>query len=75
MFFTPAGALFLLSVCLFACVVSRFAQPPLCLETAMDGRNADGFSGSLAVMKKDRRSKSAAPAGPLPCPVLITYGT
>lgn len=66
-------------LCLFVCSLrffaSRFSQPPLCLETAMDGRNADGFSGGLAVMKKDRRSKSAAAAGPLPCPVLITYGT
>ncbi|CAM9336235.1 unnamed protein product [Ectocarpus sp. 8 AP-2014] len=52
-------------------------EPPLCLETAMAGRSSDGFAGGLAAMKQDRRSKgsaAAAGAGPLACPVLITYG-
>ncbi|CAM9282013.1 unnamed protein product [Pylaiella littoralis] len=49
-------------------------EPPLCLETAMAGRNADGFTGGLAIMKQERRSKSGAATGPLSCPVLITYG-
>ncbi|CAM9234051.1 unnamed protein product [Ectocarpus sp. 13 AM-2016] len=52
-------------------------EPPLCLETAMASRSSDGFARGLAAMKQDRRSKgsaAAAAAGPLACPVLITYG-
>ncbi|CAM9879426.1 unnamed protein product, partial [Hapterophycus canaliculatus] len=49
-------------------------EPPLCLETAMQNRNAAGFAGGLAAMKRERSSKSAAATGPLSCPVFITYG-
>ncbi|CAM9865221.1 unnamed protein product, partial [Laminaria digitata] len=47
-------------------------EAPLCLETAMQGQNADSFAGGVATMKKDQRSTDAV--GPLACPVLITYG-
>lgn len=38
----------------------------------MQGKNDAGFTAGLSVMKGEKGSNAAA--GPLACPVLITYG-
>lgn len=51
--------------------LSVCGQAPLCLETAIQGKNEESFAGAITALKKDGGVKGGSP---LACPVLITYG-
>lgn len=55
------------SVIYFGC----FIQAPICLETALQRKNAESFTEGLAGLKNSDGVKGK---GALDCPVLITYG-